>query len=773
VQGHTINKMKLKYLAALLSGLYAASASAMEPFVVKDIRVEGIQRTEAGTVFSYLPVKVGETMDDEKAAAAIKALYATGFFKDVRLEIDNGVLVVTLLERPAIAEIDIVGTKEFTKEQLKDGLKQTGLAESRIFDKSLLDKAEQELKRQYYSRGKYAVVVSTTVTPLERNRVSINFNVTEGEVAKIRQINIVGNQDFKEKELLNLFVLSTPGWMTWFSKNDQYSKQKLAADLETLRSFYLNRGYIEFAVDSTQVSISPDKTDIYITVNLAEGPKYTVSDVKLAGGMLVPEAELRKLVKVQPGDTFSREQLNESTKEIGDRLGNDGYAFANVNAVPELDKEKHQAAFTFLIDPGRRIYVRRINMTGNTKTRDQVLRREMRQMEGGWYSGEKINRSRERLDRLGYFSDVNVETPAVPGTTDQVDVNLGVTEKATGSVMLGAGFSSSDGFIVSGSVSQNNVFGTGNQLAVQVNSGKVNKVYSVSYTDPYYTVDGVSLGYDVYQRNVDPTSLSTVGNYSSSALGAGVRLGVPINENDAVNLGLTYEKTDLTLFDTSPQRYKDFVADFGTTNTTVRADLGWARDTRDSISYPTRGSLQRVYGEVGLPVGDLKYSKISYQNQWFYPLSRTFTLMLNGEIGAGGGYGGRPLPFFKNFYAGGNTSVRGFDAGTLGPKDSSDLALGGSRRIVANAEVLFPFPGLKDDKSVRMSVFADAGAAWGPGDVQGRYDKVKVSDLRYSAGVAVSWFSPIGPLKFSLAAPLNAKVGDKEQRFQFILGSVF
>jgi outer membrane protein insertion porin family len=773
VQGHSSKKMKLRYLAALLSGLYAASASALEPFVVKDIRVEGIQRTEPGTVFSYLPVKVGETMDDDKASAAIKALYATGFFKDVRLESENGVLIVTLQERPAIAEIDIVGTKEFTTEQLKAGLKQTGLAESRIFDKSLLDKAEQELKRQYYGRGKYAVAVTTTVTPLERNRVAINFNVNEGEVAKIREINIVGNKDFKEKELLDLFTLTTPGWMTWFSKNDQYSKQKLAADLEALRSFYLNRGYLEFSIDSTQVSISPDKSGIYITVNLSEGPKYTVSDVKLAGDMLVPEDELRKLVKVQPGETFSREALTDSTKQIGDRLGNDGYAFANVNAVPELDKEKHQAAFTFLIDPGRRVYVRRINMSGNTKTRDEVLRREMRQMEGAWYSGAKINRSRERLDRLGYFSDVNIETPAVPGTTDQVDVDVSVTEKTTGSITLGAGFSSSDGFIVSGSVSQNNVFGTGNQLAVQVNSGSVNKVYSLSYTNPYYTVDGVSLGYDVYQRNTDPSSLSTIGNYQSSTVGAGIRMGVPINEIDGVNLGLSYEHTKLTLFDTSPQRYQDYIADFGTTNRTVRADLGWARDTRDSIAYPTKGRLQRVYGEVGLPPGDLKYGKLSYQDQWFQPLWGDFTLMLNGELGAGGGYGGKPLPFFKNFYAGGNTSVRGYDAGTLGPKDSDGLALGGTRRIVGNVEVLFPFPGLRNDKSVRMSVFADGGAAWGPGDVEGRYDKLKMADLRYSAGLAVSWYSPIGPLKFSLAKALNAQAGDKEQRFQFILGSVF
>ena len=440
--------MKLKLLPMLLMSLYGASAWAIQPFVIKDIRVEGIQRTEAGTVFSYLPVKVGEKLDDEKAAAAIKALYGTGFFKDVRLEVEDDVLIVMVQERPAISQIDFVGLKEFDKKQLVDGLKQVGLAEGRIFDKSLLDKAEQELKRQYLSRGKYAVEITTTVTPLERNRIAISFNITEGEVAKIQQINIVGNQAFPEKELLDLFVLSTPGWMTWWSKNDQYSKQKLAADIETLRSYYLNRGYLEFNVDSTQVSISPDKQSIYITINITEGQKYTVSDVKLAGEMLVPEEELRKLIKIQPGDVFSREKLTETTKLIGDRLGNDGYAFANVNAVPELNKEKQEAKFTFFIDPGRRVYVRRINVTGNTKTRDEVVRREMRQMEGAWYAADKVTRSRERIDRLGYFSDVNVETPAVAGTTDQVDMNVSVTEKPTGSIMAGAGFSSSEGFIL-------------------------------------------------------------------------------------------------------------------------------------------------------------------------------------------------------------------------------------------------------------------------------------------------------------------------------------
>ena len=738
----------------------------MQPFTVTDIRVEGIQRTEAGTVFSYLPVKVGETLDDEKAAAAIKALYATGFFKDVRLEVENGVLIVTVQERPAIAVVDIIGAKEFSKEQLKEGLKQAGLSESKIFDKALLDRAEQELKRQYFSRGKYGVSITTTVTPLERNRVGISFNISEGEVAKIRQINIVGNQAFKEKELLDLFTLTTPGWMTWFSKNDQYSKQKLSADIETLRSYYLNRGYLEFSIDSTQVSISPDNQDIYITINVTEGAKYSVSDVKLAGELLIPEEELRKLIKVKPGDVFSREKLTESTKAIGDRLGNDGYAFANVNAVPELDKEKSQAAFTFFVDPGRRVYIRRISVTGNTHTRDEVVRREMRQMEAAWYSAEKITRSRERIERLGFFSEVNVETPAVAGTTDQVDVNVNVTEKPTGSVMLGAGLSSSEGLILSGSVSQNNVFGSGNQLSAQINSGRINKVYAFSYTNPYFTEDGVSRGFDIYQRNLDSSYL-TVGRYQTSTLGGGMRFGIPLNEKDSVNLGLAYEQIKVTLSSDSPQRYVDFVSQFGNKTKTVRTDLGWARDTRDSLLYPTKGGLQRVFGEIGVPGLDLEYYKISYQHQLYMPLGRDFTFLLNGEVGMADGYGGKALPFFKNFYAGGNTSVRGYKPSSLGPVDANGNALGGTRRIVGNAEILFPFPGLRTDKSVRMGLFVDGGMVFGKGE------KIELGQLRYSSGVSVSWFSPIGPLKFSLGTPLNKKEGDRIERFQFLLGSVF
>jgi outer membrane protein insertion porin family len=774
----TLNRLTLA-LAAVLS---VQPALAEEPFVVKDIRVEGIQRTEAGTVFSYLPVKVGETMTDEKTAAAIKALYATGFFKDVRLEARDGVVIVTVEERPSISKITLSGIKEFSEEDLKAGLKQTGLAEGRVLDRSLLDKAEQELQRQYFNRGKYAVEIKSTLTPLERNRVAVQFDVVEGDSARIQQISIVGNQAFKEKELLGQLTSTTPGWLTWYTKNDQYSKSRLGGDIEALRSFYLNRGYIEFNVDSTQVSISPDKQGIYITINVTEGPQYKVSDIKLAGQMLVPEAELQKLITIKPGEVFARDMLTETTKKISDRLGNDGYAFANVNAVPELDREKGAVAFTLFVDPGRRVYVNRVNVAGNTKTRDEVVRREVRQMEGAYYDAEKINRSRDRLNRLGYFNEVNIETPGVSGTTDQVDVNVSVAEKSTGNVMLGAGFSSSEGLVLSGSVSQSNVFGTGNRVAVQVNSGSVNTVYSLSFTNPYYTIDGISLGYDLYRRDVDSSSLDDVSEYKTSTYGAGVRFGLPVNERDFISFGLTYEQNSLNIDPTivgTPTQYQRFVGLGESTrdDTTLRLDTSWARDTRNSYLFPSKGMMQRVAAEIGTPVGSLQYYKLSYQHQQYFPLGKNFTLMLNGEAGIGDSLssesGEGDLPFFKNFYAGGNSSVRGFANGTLGPKDANGDALGGDTRIVGNAELFFPLPGLKDDQSLRMSAFVDAGATFGPNDENGLYKTFDFGDLRYSAGVAVLWVSPMGPLKFSLAQPLVKKDGDKTEVFQFTLGNVF
>jgi outer membrane protein insertion porin family len=746
---------------------FAPPAFAFEPFTVRDIRVEGVQRTDAGTVFNYLPIKVGDRVDDEKASAAVKALYATGFFRDVRLEAEGNVLVVIVQERPTISQIDIVGTKEFDKDTLRKALKDIGVAESRIFDRSALDRAEQEFKRQYINRGYYAMQVTTTVTPQERNRVAVNFTVEEGEVTKIANINIVGAHAFPESTLLKEITLSTPGWFTWYTKNDQYSKQKLQADLETLRSYYTNRGYLEFLVDSTQVSITPDKEQIYITINVTEGPKYSVSDVRLAGELLLPEAELNRLILVHPGEVYSRERLQQSTKALSDRLGSDGYAFANVNAVPEIDRVNHTAAFTFFIDPGRRVYIRRINVSGNTRTRDEVIRRELRQLEGAWYDSTRIERSKVRITRLNYFEDVNLETPAVPGSPDQVDIDVTVTEKPTGNLLAGVGYSSADGLVLTGSVSQNNVLGTGNSLVAAINTSRINRTISVTYTEPYWTVDGVSRQIEVYDKTVDASSLP-VAQYSSKTLGGAVNFGVPVTETDSVVVGFRYEHTELSLVDSSPLIYRNFVNTFGSITNSVILSAGWARDTRDSILFPTRGLLQSALAEWGTPIGDLSYYKLNYLAQWFTPLPFGLVWMLRGDFGYGGGIGDKPLPFFKAYYAGGVGSVRGYETASLGPQDSQGNTIGGRRKIVANSEFFFPLPGMKaGDQSVRLSIFTDAGEIYDNGS------QPQLESFRYSAGLGVAWNSPIGPLKFSYGLPLNKKPTDRVQKFQFQVGTVF
>ncbi len=774
--------MNKNLLSLLVAGLFSTSAMAFEPFVVKDIRVEGIQRTEAGTVFGYLPVKVGDTLNDEKATQSIRALYATGFFKDVRVEIDNSVMVLVVQERPAISSLNFVGLKEFDKDVILKALKETGIAEGRIFDRGLLDKAEQELKRQYLTRGKYAANITTTVTPLERNRVGINFNIEEGAAAKIRQINLVGAKSFQEKELLGLFELTTPGWMTWYSKNDQYSRQKLSADLEKLKSFYMNQGYLEFNVDSTQVSISPDKQDVYITVNINEGERYQVSSVKLAGDFAVGEDELRKLVKVKAGDVFSRERLNDSTKAVTERLGKEGYAFANVNAMPEIDKEKRKVAFTIFVDPGKRVYVRRINIGGNTKTRDEVIRREIRQMEGGWYDADKVTASKQRVDRLGFFSDVAIETPAVQGTADQIDVNMNVTERPTGNLMLGVGTSSTDKLILSGSIAQNNFMGSGNNVAIQVNSAKTYQTYVFSYTNPYFTQDGISQGFDLYRRTVNTTT-TALAAYNTQSTGAGLRFGFPIGEKESIGVGIGIDSTDIGSYSQTPCQYKKKIGELGggaisdaecatstpsASNISVPVTLSWASDGKDSYFFPTKGTFQRASVEVAVPGGDLKYYRAGYQLQHFVPLTSRFTLMLNGQYDMANGYGGSVLPFYKNYYAGGVGSVRGYKASSLGPVDTTDgtqYRLGGNRRILGSAEVLWSVSGM--EKSFRMGWFFDAGQVFGADQ------KVGVSDLRYSTGLSASWISPIGPLKFSLGRPISKKEGDKTEMFQFQMGTTF
>ena len=755
-------------LPALLVGVILSALSfaswAIEPFVVRDIRVEGVQRTEPGTVFNYLPIKVGDRVDDQKISDAVKALYATGFFRDVRLEAQGNVLIVAVEERPTISSITFVGNKEFDTATITKAMKDIGLAEARIFDRSILDRAEQELKRQYITRGKYAAQVQTTVTPQERNRVAINFTIKEGDSAKIARINIVGAKAFTEKQLLDQMTLTTPGWLTWYTKNDQYSKQKLAGDLETLRSFYQNRGYLEMNVDSTQVSITPDKEQIYITVNITEGPRYTVGAVRIAGDLVVPAAELEQLIRIKTGDVFSREKLQLSAKDISDRLGAEGYAFANVNAVPDLDQKDAKASFTFYVDPGRRAYVRRINISGNSKTRDVVIRREFRQLEDAWYDGPRIERSKDRVKRLGYFDDVSIETPPVPGTSDQVDVDVSVTERQTGNLLAGVGYSSAEGVVLNGSISQQNIFGSGNALSLGINTGKYNRQVSMVFTQPYYTVDGVSRTIELYQKNLDPTGLA-ISQYSSRTTGGALGFGIPVTETDTINVGGRYEHTSLTLFADTPPVYKDFVNQFGSTTDAYILSSGWSRDSRDDILYPTRGRLQSALLEVGLPIGDLSYYKIQYTQSYYQPIYGDLIGMMRVDLGYGDGFSGKPLPFFKAFFAGGGDSVRGYDTASLGPRDSFGNALGGKRKIVGNLEMFYPI--LKGDKAVRASVFIDAGQIYALG-TQPQYES-----FRYSTGVGIQWNSPVGPLKFSYGIPLNAKPGDREQRFQFQAGAAF
>ena len=749
---------------ALLAAAGAVAAQEFRAFTVQDIRVEGVQRTDPGTVFSYLPVKVGETLTAQKAQQALRALFATGFFKDVRLEAENGVLVVLVEERPAIAQVDFSGVSEFPLDTLRRALRDLGLAEGRIFDRAVLENAEQELKRQYLSRGKYAAEVQTTVTPLERNRVAISFAVSEGEVAKIRAINIVGARAFGEQALLGLFVLRTPGWLTWYTKHDQYSRQRLSADLEALRSYYLDQGYLDFNIESTQVSITPDRKDIYITINVSEGEKYTVSDVRIGGQTLVPREELEKLLRIGPGDVFSRRKLIESQKAIADRLGNDGYAFANANAVPEVDREKRTVAFTLLIDPGRRVYVRRINVVGNSKTRDEVVRREMRQLEGAYYDASKIQLSRRRIDRTRYFSDVTVDTAPVEGRPDQVDVTYTVEERSTGALALGVGFSTLDKVILSASITQPNVFGTGKFLSLELNSGTVNQVYALSYVDPYYTVDGVSRGFDVYKREVDATTLAT-GAYGTSTLGGGIKFSYPLSERVTVSFGALAEDVEVITFENSAQVYKDFVRDFGNEYKYGAFTAAWARDTRDSLIVTTDGLLTRFSTEVA--GGDLQYYRLGINQQFYWPLSRSLTLFLNADLGYASGSGGKPLPFFKNYYAGGPGTVRGYEDFSLGPRDAQGNSLGGTRRVVGNVELLFPMPGAAQDKSLRLGLFVDGGQVYADGV------PVELSELRYSAGLALAWASPLGPLRLSYASPLNEREGDRVQRLQLKFGTAF
>ena len=782
-----IFKSKLALFVSLL--VLSIAAFAMEPFVIKDIKIEGLQRTEPGTVFNYLPVQLGDTMTEDKSSEAIKSLYRTGFFKDVHIETDQDILIVTVQERPSIADIQFSGNNAFQSDKLKEGLKGIGLAEGQIYDKSKLEFAEQEIKKQYLSRGKYTAIVKTSASPLERNRVSIRFDIEEGIVSRIKEINVVGNKIYDKTDITSQFQLQTTNWLSWWYKDDQYSKEKLTADLESLKSFYMNRGYLEFSIDSTQVSITPDKEDVYITINISEGQKYKVSNIKLAGDLQqVPENELQNLIKIQKGDVFNREKISESTKAMNSRLGNDGFAFSNVNAIPEINKEEFTAAFTFFVDPGRKVYVRRIDIEGNQRTRDEVIRREFRQAESSWYAADKIERSKARLNRTQFFSDVNIETPAVAGSTDQIDLKVKVTERNTGSVMFGAGFSSSEGLVGSFNVTQANFLGTGDRVSAQINTGSVNKTYALSLTKPFYTPEGVSLSYDVYRRDLNTSSLN-LATYSTSSYGVGVHFGVPLNEKDTISYGLSLDTTevkDLTR-GSSPDQYVDFCNKIARSSgdvssctvNSLTASLGWASDSRDNILFPKKGELRRVNGELALPGLELQTYKLNLQETWYKDLTNDLTFMLNGQFGYANSYGGKVFPFYKNFYAGGVNSVRGYAQGSIGPycaagtkgcytsATTTNLFLGGNKEIITNAELFMPVPFLKNNNQFRLSAFIDAG------NVYGINESINLGDLRYSAGMGVLWVSPFGPIKLVYAKPFNNQASDRTESIQFQMGQQF
>ncbi len=751
----------------LFALLWALPAYAFDAFEIEDIRVEGLQRISAGTVFNYFPARTGDSFDEAMSEQAIRALFKSGYFRNIQLGRDGNILVIAVEERPAISSIELKGNDDIDSDPLLESLKDIGFSEGSVFNRSLLERVEQELQRQYFSRGKYGVKIETTVTPLERNRVAILIDVSEGVVAKIRQINLVGNKIFADEQLLKQFKLSTPGFWSFYTKTDQYSKQKLAADLEELSSYYQDRGYIKFNVDSTQVSISPDKKDIYITINVVEGDQYKVSEVLMAGEFVVPAEELFPNFLIDAGDVFSRKKATGTVERISNQLGDTGFAFANVNTIPEIDEEKKEVKLTFFIDPGKRVYVRRINYAGNVKTRDEVLRQEMRQMEGGWYSGKKVERSRTRLQRLGYFEEVNVETPAVPGAADQVDVNYSVTEQPSGSISLGVGFSQTSGLILNASISQRNFLGSGKHVSMAVNNSSINRVYSFSYTNPYYTVNGVSRSFGLFSRSTDADE-ANITDYTTDVIGGNLNYGFPINEFDTLNFGIDAEHLKLQLANFPSNEIQAFSNEFGKKFTSLGLTASLSHDTRNRRVFPSKGGLFRISAESKIPGSELEFYKFNLRELYFTPLTSRFVLSMNAEISYGDGYGDfDELPFFENYFAGGVRSVRGFEDNTLGPRDNQNDPLGGSFRTVGNLEILFPPPFVEKSNTFRLSTFFDIG------NVYSGIRNFSVDDLRSSIGISATWLSPVGPLAVSLAKTVSDKQGDDTQAFQFTLGASF
>jgi outer membrane protein insertion porin family len=786
------------------SGLPAiASADA---FTATDIRIDGLQRISAGTVLTYLPIERGDTVDSGKTGEAIRALYKTGFFEDVKLDRQGSILVITVAERPAINKLTLAGNKDIKTEDLMKGLQDIGLAEGETFDRLALDRVTQELTRQYNNRGKYNVEINPVVSQLDRNRVDVTINVKEGKAAKIRHVNLVGTEKFENKDILDNWESKESNWLSWYRRDDQYSKEKLSGDIEKLNSYYLDRGYVDFSLDSTQVAISPDKQDMFISAGVTEGEQYKVSDVKVTGDTILPVEEIEKRVLVRKDQVFSRALLEYTSDAITSTLGNIGYAFSQVNPIPTVDRENRTVAINLQVVPGPRVNVRRIVFKGNTRTADEVLRREMRQFEGSWYSQAAIDRSKIRLQRLGYFETVDVETPAVPGSNDQVDVVYNVKETTSGSFVFGLGYSQLSGITTSIQLSQNNFLGSGNRVSVEAQRSDYLQRYSFSYVNPFFTDEGLSLGYNLWWREFDYSSFNTAQYSTTSAAAQGV-LGLPITENDTVSLLFGVDTNEiLTFAGSTPSSITDYINAVGNrTFHAWRTELGWARDTRNDYFMPTAGTYQRISTEITLPGSTVEYYKLNYEFSKYWPLSPSLVLNTRAEVGYGDSYGSdttrrfcavRPsqpqtkaggtecppgsvetkvvtatgLPFFENFYAGGVRSVRGFRDNTLGPRSEviggyDGQPLGGALKTTGSLEMYFPK--LFDSKAARISAFVDFGNVFaGTSDFD-------AAELRASAGISLLWRAPVGPISISYAMPLRSEDEDEIERLQFTFGGAF
>lgn len=757
-------------ILSLIILLLLSTAALAESFVIKDIRVVGLQRIAEGTVFNYIPYKIGDEIANSEAKNIIRALFKSKYFDDVRVDAEDGIVTINVSERPAISSIEFIGNKDIDSEDLAKSLRQIGFAEGQVFEQAILERVELELQRQYFSRGKYGVSIESNVSDLSQNRVAIIITMQEGIVATIGGINIVGNASYQEDDLLSELESTTGSILSIITRDNQYSRQKLSADLETLRSFYLDRGFVDFVVESTQVSITDDKRQMFITINISEGDRYQIKEVRLAGNLIVPEKELFDLVIIKKDAVFSRKQVTKSSEYLTNRLGNDGYAFANVNAVPKIDRENHLVTLTFYVDPGRRAYVRRINIEGNSKTRDEVVRRELRQQEASWISTNQVEVSRARIQRLGYFEDVNVETIPVPGTADQVDLDFTVTEQSSGSLSAGLGFSGSDGLLLNANITQQNFLGSGKHISFGFNNSDTNTVYNVGYTNPFATVDGISQGFGAFIRETDSDdNNNNIASFNTDVWGGSTSFGIPISENNRISLGLGYENTLLKIPDnTTIRRYSDFVEREGEEFDTFSVSLGWASNTRNHAVLPTRGKLQRLSAEVAVPGGSLQFYKLNYEDRRYMPLNDKLTLAYGGRVGYGAAYGStEDYPFFENFYAGGQNSVRGFASNTLGVKDDQQ-ALGGSFLVTAGTELIFPIPFMKKPlKSIRLSGFVDVG------NVYDENEDFDAGLLRYSAGLSAIWISPFGPVSISIAQPFNEQEDDETEIFQFAVGSSF